>query len=547
MEELIEFKDYIYKYSNIEKEQWVTIFKQEKNSKDNIENDLYTFSVLTDNNENNINKILENDSWGFSIDNFGKSYFGKRYAKGKESIYFHSGENDDDSLFEYLIACRTFNGKYESTIEINPKLIWYRNLVEYNDEFIDPELDEVIIRKNKNFIEVQKSYLKDFLSAYNKCCVICFDHRRFFSIDSKLAYENKNISNNDMILSYVKNSYNYNEKNGFSSILGKIILRPFINPIHKEYLEYTQEKQYENFIIDQDKNTGETIEFTCDEEKLSNYFGANPNAPHFLTPIFFNKRVLNYYISDTRNYSIKDSLIIYLDKWSLPYTINEVDKVVVWLGDLGRIPFEEQKKWKVYNELPNGKIEKNFYKRQILNEWTESSIGEKGLFNRIEKLSHLFEKKYGYKLFIELSNADKEIEDALLIPASNSIPVYQNFLIQLSKVTVERINKKEITKNLSKEKIYDINEKEYGSRILLRNYLDTLNIKSAEKLDNILKLIYNSRNKLSGHSGSVKEYNKVWKREVNYNPNYISDAKNLIVSLNSALNELIEELAYENL
>jgi hypothetical protein len=25
MEELIEFKDYIYKYSNIEKEQWITL------------------------------------------------------------------------------------------------------------------------------------------------------------------------------------------------------------------------------------------------------------------------------------------------------------------------------------------------------------------------------------------------------------------------------------------------------------------------------------------------------------------------------------------
>ena len=31
---------------------------------------------------------------------------------------------------------------------------------------------------------------------------------------------------------------------------------------------------------------GKIIEFTCEESKLANFFGANPSAPNFLTHIF---------------------------------------------------------------------------------------------------------------------------------------------------------------------------------------------------------------------------------------------------------------------
>ena len=69
-----------------------------------------------------------------------------------------------------------------------------------------------------------------------------------------------------------------------------------------------------------------------------------------------------------------------------------------------------------------------------------------------------------------------------------------------------------------------------------------LKITSGDNLVSSLKTVYNSRNKLSGHSASLKEYNKLWKRKEDYSPNWIVDSKVLISSVSGALNDLIEEL-----
>lgn len=543
MNNIIEFKDYLDIYSNISKNNWITLYENIKNEENNIKNDIYAITVLTENNKYNKDRVLSQENWGFSIDSFGQSYFQKIYSKNEDKIEFCSGEKQD--IYEYLITIRTFNDKYPKSIEINPKLIWYKNLVKVNDDYVNPENDEVLIKCTDSSIKIKTSYFKDFLSAYNYIGVIAFDHRRFFESDSKIRFDSKDYKNKNMIIQYAINCYTYSEKNAMSSIIGKVIIEPFEKPLHEDYIEYTEEKKYENFIIEQNLETGKAIEFTCNENKLGNLFGANPNSPQFLTPVYFNKKILNHYTTDTKNYKVLDSLIIYLDKWSIPYSVNDENKVVVWLGDLGRIPFNEQQLWKIYNEFPTGEVEELFLRRQIMCEWTESSIKEKGILSKINSINEIFKERYGEKLFKDISSTDEEIESAILIPATNSVPVYQSFLMQLSKMTIERINKNFIKNNLSEDLIYDKDKKEYGSRILLHSYLKSLNINNADKLDNIFKVIYNSRNKLSGHTGSVTEYNKVWKRDKNYKPNYISDAKLIIVSLYNVLNELEKELSHE--
>lgn len=540
MDNLIEFDDYFKKYLNLSSSQWISLYENIKDEDNGIRNDLYAIATLTKNTDSCREEVLKQEIWGFSISLFGKSYFQKIYSNGSEYIEFASGEYQ--GIYEYLITERSFNDKYTSIIEINPKLIWYKNLVKVGSDYLNPDTDEVVIKCDNNHIEVKKEYLKDFLSAYGYICVISFDHRRFFSTDSEVKYSTKNYKDKDLFIQYAKNSYTFNKQNAMSSIIGKVIVNGYKEPLHNDYREFTEEKKYENFIIGQEHNTGKPIEFTCNADKLGNLFGVNQNAPQFLTPVYFNKRVLNNYITDTKNYKVMDSLIVYLDKWSLPYTINDEGKVIVWLGDLGRIPFEEQKLWKIFNEVPTGEIEELFYKRQIECEWTESSIKEKGIFNKLKEINKVFKDKYGEQLFNDIAKPDEEIESAILIPATNSVPVYQNFLMQLCKITVERINKKFIKTQLTNDLIMNNNGEENGSRILLYNYLTTLNMNSSEKIDKILKIVYNSRNKLSGHTASVEQYNKVWGREKNYNPNYISDANSIIISLYNALSELLEEL-----
>jgi hypothetical protein len=542
MTELQNFEDCIYKYINIEKEDWIPIYEEidTKDSSNDMKSDIFGFSALIPNEAKLITEYLGDYEWGFTPNSFGKSYYEKVYSQNNEKIYFVSGDKKDK--FEYLIALRTFNEKYDKVPEINPKLIWYYNLVKVNDKYLDPVTDDIKIKIENNRILVLKTYLKDFLKAHNKCCVICLDHRRFFKTSQKLKHETKSIVEKNTNIIFAKNSYDYYEYNGMSSILGKTIIKPYTKSRHRDYEYFTEEKKFETYIIGLNDETGDEIEYTCNEDELANYFGKNPNAPHFLTAVYFDRKVLDKYTSDPLNYKVGDGLLMFLDEWSMPYTINEDNRVVVWLGDLGRIPFSEQRYWKIYNTKPQGGMEKKFFQRQILSQFTDSITPEKKLFELIQELNSAFSKKYNEKLFEELSEADQQIKSAFSIPTNNSITTYQSFLMQLSKIIVESINTDVIAKIVSKDKLLDNNNKPLGSRLKLKVLLDELGIEGAEKLDNVLKTIYNSRNKLAGHKGSIDSYNKVWDRDKNYKPDFISDSKIILTTLNNCLNNIIEEI-----
>lgn len=541
----LKFEDYISLYRDMNSNEWTTLFESFKSTGGDIKHDIFTFCALLDNDERFISEYLRDFEWGFSPDSFGRSFFeqiSRNIGNGefKDDIYFVTGNERDK--FEYLVAYRSFNKKYAAQFEINPKLIWYNNLVKVGENYVDPYSDGVIIRTEKNKVEIQTRYLRDFLCAHNKICVITFDHRRFALLVNKISNVQKSYSFDTSYLLYAINTYNYSDYNALASIIGKSIIMPYKECQHSSLHYLIGNKEYQEFIYDVDINTGKQMKFTCEEDKLSNYFGANPEAPHFLTAIFFNKSVLNKYKTDTANYVISDGLIRYLDEWNIPFTINKDDKVVVWLGDLGRIPYIEQKHWSTENIPPQGEIEENFWKQQMESVFVDKILPEKWLFSLIDKVNEKFLRKYDVSIFNLLSEADNDIYSAFVTPVINSIEEYKEYLIQFCKITGESINKKSIQKFVNGDKLKDEQGQPLGSIGQLGILFNELEIKSGDNLITSLKLIYNSRNKLSGHTASIKAYNKLWKREEAYSPNWIMDSKILLNSVNDALNGIIEEL-----
>src|SRR3989344_9095942 len=93
--------------------------------------------------------------------------------------------------------------------------------------------------------------------------------------------------------------------------------------------------------------SGKKIKYTCDESKLANHFGANSEAPHFLTRVFFKKEVLDKYYDKPSKYSVNDGYLFYIkengiNEWGMPIDNNAKDCVMAYLGDLGKMPYEEQ-------------------------------------------------------------------------------------------------------------------------------------------------------------------------------------------------------------
>jgi len=528
------FNDYIEKYKKINREEWIVLY--DKNEVQNLENDVFTFCALIDK-----EKVFENDymnkyDWEFATDSFGKAEFGTFGWGDTEELYFNDGTMHDE--FEYLVALRYFD-KYETSVEINPKLIWYGNLVKQNEGYVDSLTDDLVIKVTPYHIEVKREYLKDFLCALEKVCIIAFDHRRYFNSSQKIESRYETISGENYYI-----AFSLSEANGFgrgydgwSSIIGKAIISPFKKPHHRDYKYFAEDKEYEKFIIDYDEDEDEEVEFTCNERELANYFGANPDAPHFLTPVFFDIKVLDKYKNDPRNYVINDSNICYLSEWSIPFNINKERKVSVWLGDLGRIPYEEQKYWRTFNIRPEGKMDGKFLDRQIRGVWTDASRIESKLVPSLNRLNAMIKQLYDDVIFNVLSDADKEIYNTFMIPTNYSVPEYQSFLMKLSKLTAESINVKLIKKVMGDD--YEKETKGNGSIFQLGVFLKYIKIDENERISNSVKKVYNSRNKLSGHTASLKEYNKIWDREEDYKFNSVEDARSLIEEIVSSIEYVI--------
>ncbi len=135
------FKDYIDKYKKINCEEWIVLY--DKNEVKNLENDVFTFCALIDKEKVYENNYLNKSEWGFATGSFGKVGFGMFGCGDTKELFFYDGTSYED--FEYLIALRNFD-KYDTSVEINPKFIWYGNLVKQNEGYVDALTDELIIK-----------------------------------------------------------------------------------------------------------------------------------------------------------------------------------------------------------------------------------------------------------------------------------------------------------------------------------------------------------------------------------------------------------------
>ncbi|MDD4370151.1 MAG: hypothetical protein PHD56_03590 [Anaerostipes sp.] len=531
----IEFNDYIEKYKNINSEEWIILY--DKNEKKNLENDIFTFCALINVEDLKKNEYMKKYDWGFSTDSFGRAGFGTySWGDGSGELFYFDGRTHDD--FEYLIALRSFE-KYEELVEINHKLIWYGNLVKQNEGYVDPITDELLIKVCPTHIEVRRKYLKDFLCAEKKVCVIVFDHRRYFKSTDKVNERYREYQGENYYIAFSSSDARGvdREYTGCASIIGKVIIMPLKKPHHADYKYFTEDEQFETFIIDYDEDEEENVEFTCNEKDLANYFGANPEAPHFLTPVYFDIKVLDKYKNDPRNYKISDSNITFLDIWTIPFNINKERKVSVWLGDLGRIPYEEQKYWRQFNIEPTGQMENKFVQRQKYGIWTDASRVESKLLSSISRFNSMITELYEDVIFKLLSDADKEIYNTFMLPTNYSIPEYQSFLIQLSKLTAESINTKLIKNIMGESYNKEISSK--GSVLQLGEFLKFTKLDDTERVSSSIRKAYNCRNKLAGHTASYGEYNMLWGRDTDYKFNSVEDARLLIEDIVTAIEYVI--------
>ncbi len=83
-----------------------------------------------------------------------------------------------------------------------------------------------------------------------------------------------------------------------------------------------------------------------------------------MTPVHFDKKVLDKYYGQPSKYSVEDSYLRCASLWGLQMDNHHNNKVCVWLGDLGRdLPYQEQLHWRSHNIPPEGGVSKTYFKK----------------------------------------------------------------------------------------------------------------------------------------------------------------------------------------
>ncbi len=170
----------------------------------------------------------------------------------------------------------------------------------------------------------------------------------------------------------------------------------------------------------------------------------------FLTPVFFNLAVLNKYSQHTDYeldlFSDTYGSIIFGEDWSIEFGINKNKKVIMWLGDISKLPKNEQYFLRSENIESDHDIHSEFYNGQIEVEWSEASK-QKNLFKLRSDFKELVKNKYDFDLYQlegEVSKIFENLDRPVFWEDKHVGPVIES----LNRIFVESINNKAIKEKL---------------------------------------------------------------------------------------------------
>jgi hypothetical protein len=440
-----------------EDKNWIVVARTLKINKGPFDEDFFTFSVLAAaRTEEDYASILSTTDWRVTSD-FGRPSV---WDDVDGNIKFDPGYNKriDGILYRPFILRRDFGPIHPPIFEIVQDFVLFYNLYFQSEESVYRKLNSTgievdVIKLSKDSetetILVRTNYLRDYL-YFNKMALIRqHDHKRWFREASPVATGEGNplyIRETGKIhysLSIVNDTF-FKESKCLSFLHGMDIVRPFSKPDNSLH-SFSFDKQFEKFIIRLNSD-GEPIERMCNESHIGSHNGQAP----FLTPVFFKKELLKYYYDNPKTFSVDENCIRCLDQWYITYGINSEGLIQVWLGDLGRLPYEVQKYWRLLNVPPEGGIPKEVFQRDLEAEFVEST-DPVSKFKRVLELSNSnFKTQFGFRLHKTLPSNDLHCYQTIHIPVTNEQKEFDEQILYLAKILIDSMNKSEMDKRISK-------------------------------------------------------------------------------------------------
>lgn len=467
------------------------------------------------------------------------------HSMGEETLeYLRYGSCDG---VEPLIICRYFDGIRENYYEISEEFRLFHRL--YHDRKQDKyikiddsgtEHDVVIVEPGQ--IQIRLQEIRQFLAIKDMHLAVMFDCSQHSSLClTDLGIKEKSSDYHAELSSFM---LHYGDLGGisgdrtFTRLLGKRLFPPF--PKEKSGLwgfAEEKKKKHVEFIINVDDDGNEVIN-TSNPSMLSNSFGSNPGEPPYLTPVHFRRQVLDKYYQQPAKYSVGDGSLGCGSLWGMTMDNHHDDRVVAWLGDLGRdLPYEEQLHWRSHNIPPAGGVSKTFYTRQILAQFADSDHPEHVFKYRYTDLAKTCKSGMGWLILLPLSKEDDHYFAVVRVPATDEQKDFDDLILGLTKILVDSLNEKELNKFIPTEERGEIK----GSISRLEKVIICLGVQEYEGHIKFLRDLQNLRSCSTAHrKGS--NYQKI-AEELGINSQSLRTVFEGILTKGLLYLEFLEELA----
>ncbi|QGU32179.1 hypothetical protein [Thermochromatium tepidum] len=390
---------------------------------------------------------LTQESWDLSIGD-GLPGFSQSWRQGTEVTTYHRFGGFGE--IRPLVIYRHFHGAWPSYIEICEEFRHFHNLAEDRERGVLLDFDRSgypikVAQIQEHAVEIQLPYLLQFLAATQQHLAIFFDVVRYSLIPVEdILEDQRELKHADDRSRYFRHVVKCDFQPGyrtFSRLLGKVLVSPpSLEQCGKWPFDERKPEAEVSFVIGVNPD-GTPREFTSHPDKLSNYFGANPGAPNYLTPVYFRKEVLSKYYADPDRYSVSDGLLGCFGLWSVQIDNNHPTHVVVFLGDLGRdLPYEERLHWRQFNVPPQGGVSETNFRRSFLAQFAPPKAADLLFRAEYQRLNTAWRETMGWPLFLEPRAGDEYLLATVRVPVTNSQSELDQQILALTKLLVDSLN-----------------------------------------------------------------------------------------------------------
>lgn len=399
----------------------------------------------------NRDKALSVDGW-FAVKSSGGPGFSKSYPDGEEvTTYFP--RTDSEEPFELLVLVREFHGAATTTIELDQQFRLFHNLlyVSSSNSYVKMNDDGTrtpAVRFIGERVEVRTALLKEYIAARQMDLLLFADFIAYSSDKPKelgaTHFSNTTYSGR---LDQFELGFASTGKYGSRYCATKVIPPGPVEACGIWPYEDTDDN-YPEFIIGENGD-GKPVKHTCNPEVLADYFGGNPEAPHYLTPVHFRRDVLAKYYNDPQMYSVEDGYLRCASLWGLQVDNDHDDRVVVFLGDLGRdLPSAERDHWRGHMITPDASISSTNFHRSFLSQPVDPAAIDL-IFRRVyNDANRAWEARYGWSIFREPKQSDIYLLQQLRMPLNDTEHEFEEAIKLLGKLLSDALNESSIGKAL---------------------------------------------------------------------------------------------------